>query len=103
MNCPFKTREVPRVLDANPCGETDFDRLTRMMLDEFSDVHKRLDGHEEPFDTFDQRFDHMDEQFAGVHAELQQLRDGLHDLSDGVGNMLGYRKEIDHTAPESPP
>ena len=73
MNCPIKTPEVPRVLDATPCGKADLNRLTRMMLDEFGDVHERLGGHEEPFDTFDQRFDHMDEQFAGVHAELELL------------------------------
>jgi transposase len=77
-------------------AETDFDRLTRVMLGEFSRVHERLDEHDVRFDAIDQRFDRIDAEVTRVHAELKQLRDELNDLSEQVGNMLGYRKEIDH-------
>jgi tetrahydromethanopterin S-methyltransferase subunit G len=77
-------------------AETDFDRLTRVMLGEFNRVHERLDEHDERFDAIDRRFDRMGEEFARIHAELKQLRTDVDDLSERVGNTTGYRKEIDH-------
>jgi tetrahydromethanopterin S-methyltransferase subunit G len=70
-------------------AETDFDRLTRVMLGEFSRVHER-------FDEYDGRFDRVDEDLRHIGAQLKELRTDLDDLSEKVENMLGYRKEIDH-------
>ena len=70
-------------------AETDFDRLTRVMLGEFSRVHVRFDEHHE-------RFDSINAELRNIRAELKSIRTDLDDLSEKVENMLGYRKEIDH-------
>jgi septal ring factor EnvC (AmiA/AmiB activator) len=77
------------VLHFADMAQTDFERLTRIILDEFGRVHERFDDH-------DDRFDHIDDKFANVRADLKQLRSELDDLSEKVDNILGYRKEIDH-------
>jgi len=84
-------------------AETDVERLTRLMLDEFKGVNERLDKHEERFDLIDQRFDAVDGRFDKVdselhssRAELALIRRDLHDLSERVDNVNGFRKEIDH-------
>lgn len=76
--------------------ETDFDRLTRVMLGEFKRVHDRLDEYDERFDNHDRRFDRIDEELRAIRAEIKSIRTDLDDLADRVENILGYRKEIDH-------
>jgi len=70
-------------------ADTDFDRLKRVMLGEFSRVHEQLDEH-------DERFDSVDAELRNIRAELKTIRSDLDDLSEKVENILGYRKEIDH-------
>ena len=70
-------------------AQTDLERLSRLMLNEFGRVHERLDKHDERFDAIDQRFDNID-------RELHSIRTELDDLSEKIENILGYRKEIDH-------
>jgi hypothetical protein len=67
----------------------DIERLSRLMLDEFGRVHERLDQH-------DARFDKIDAELQSMRTELKGLRLDLDSLAEKVGNMLGYRKEIDH-------
>jgi tetrahydromethanopterin S-methyltransferase subunit G len=83
-------------------AETDFDRLTRVMLGEFSRVHERLDEHDERFDAIDRRFerveghlvehdgrfDRIDENLRDITAELKQLRaDDLQQIVGADGNV----------------
>jgi septal ring factor EnvC (AmiA/AmiB activator) len=70
-------------------AQTDLERFTRLVLDEFKSVHARLDKH-------DERFDSIDAALANLRAELKDIRVELDELHEKVGNMLGYRKEIDH-------
>jgi archaellum component FlaC len=77
-------------------AETDFDRLTRVMLGEFNRVHGRLDDHDDRFDAIDRRFDRMDEELRAIRGEIKSIRSDLDDLTERVGNVIGYRKEIDH-------
>jgi hypothetical protein len=69
--------------------QTDLERFTRLMLDEFGRVHERLDRH-------DDRFDAIDAELRNIRSELKGTRLELDALHDKVENMLGYRKEIDH-------
>jgi DNA repair ATPase RecN len=84
-------------------AQTDLERFTRLMLDEFGRVHERLDRHDERFDAIDDRFDRIDrvladhdQRFDRIERELLSVRTELDALNDKVENMLGYRKEIDH-------
>ena len=70
-------------------AQTDVERLSRLMLDEFGRVHKR-------FDDQDDRFDRLDAELTNVRATLKQLRSELDDLREKVDNITGYRREIDH-------
>jgi chromosome segregation ATPase len=77
-------------------AQTDVERFTRLMLDEFGRVHERLDKHDERFDTIDQRFDNIERELHGLRAEVKSIRTELDDLREKVDNITGYRKEIDH-------
>jgi tetrahydromethanopterin S-methyltransferase subunit G len=63
-------------------AETDFDRLSRIMLDEFKRVHER--------------FDQIDENVASLSSEVSSIHRRLAALEDAVGNITGFAKEIDH-------
>src|SRR5262249_16202915 len=58
-------------------AHTEIERLSRLMLDEFKRVHKRLDEQQE-------RFDHIDDTLASARAELKQLRTELENLKEKV-------------------
>jgi chromosome segregation ATPase len=77
-------------------AETDFDRLTRVMLGEFKRVHERLGEQDARFDEHDQRFDRIDEVLHAIRSEIKSIRIDLDELAEKVDNILGYRKEIDH-------
>jgi archaellum component FlaC len=70
-------------------ADSDLERISRLMLDEFARVHDHLQQH-------DERFDNIDAELRNMRAELNGLRIELDDLREKVENMLGYRKEIDH-------
>ena len=69
--------------------QTDIERLSRLMLDEFKRVHERFDSH-------DDHFDNIDAELRSIRAELKGIRFDLDDLREKVENIVGYRKEIDH-------
>jgi predicted RNase H-like nuclease (RuvC/YqgF family) len=70
-------------------AQTDLERISRLMLDEFGRLHEHLEKH-------DERFDDIDAALRNMRAELKAIRIELDDLREKVDNMLGYRKEIDH-------
>jgi tetrahydromethanopterin S-methyltransferase subunit G len=69
--------------------ESDIDRLSRIILDEFKRVHERLDEH-------DRRFDDIDADLSNQRATLKAIHNGLDELDSEMVNITGYRKEIDH-------
>jgi chromosome segregation ATPase len=77
-------------------AQTDLERLSRLMLDEFKRVHVRFDDHDERFDTIDEHLARHEQQLGTIGRELHSIRTELDDLSEKVENILGYRKEIDH-------
>jgi uncharacterized coiled-coil DUF342 family protein len=77
-------------------AQTDLERISRLMLDEFGRIHERLDNYDDRFDQHDARFDNIDAELRNLRAELKGLRIELDDLREKAENMLGYRKEIDH-------
>ena len=89
----FEAREVQvlpsAMLYSSPMAQTDLERFTRIMLDEFGRVHDRLDRH-------DDRFDNIEAELRTIRAELKSIRSELDELREKLENMVGYRKEIDH-------
>jgi len=77
------------MLYCSPMNQTDIERLSRLMLDEFGRVHER-------FDTQDERFDDLARELHAIRAELKSIRTELDDLLEKVDNITGYRREIDH-------
>src|SRR5262245_29855008 len=84
-------------------AQTDVERLARLVLDEFTTVHVRLDKHDERFDRLDHRLDRMVLRFDAVESELHSIRtelglirNDLIDLAVRVDNVSGFREEIDH-------
>jgi tetrahydromethanopterin S-methyltransferase subunit G len=70
-------------------SESDFERLSRLMLDEFGRVHQRFDG-------MDNRFNEMDGHFSELRSEVVDIHRRLDTLEQTVTNTLGFAKEIDH-------
>jgi tetrahydromethanopterin S-methyltransferase subunit G len=70
-------------------AESDIDRLSWVILDEFKRVHERLDEH-------DGRFDDIDADLSSQRATLKAIHSELDELGSEVENITGYRKEIDH-------
>lgn len=70
-------------------ADTDIERLSRLMLDEFKRVHER-------FDTIDARFDKIESQVSNVETELRDIRKRLEALEEAAQNSAGFTKEIDH-------
>ena len=77
-------------------AQTDVERLSRLMLDEFKSVQERFDRQDDRFDKHDQRFDNIDRELHGIRAGIKSIRIDLDELTEKVDNILGYRKEIDH-------
>jgi hypothetical protein len=70
-------------------AQTDLERFTRLVLDEFKSVHAKLDKRDERFDAIDQRL-------GSIERELRSVRSDLDDLREKADNITGFRKEIDH-------
>lgn len=64
----------------------DIEKFSRIVLDEFSRVHERLDQISQ---TFDNRLLDLGSEIRSIHRELDAL-------TQAVGNMTGFSKEIDH-------
>ena len=60
----------------------DFERLSRLMLDEFKRVHER--------------FDEMTIEIGSIASEVADIHRRLDALEHAVGNVTGFSKEIDH-------
>ena len=52
--------------------QTDIERFTRLMLDEFGRVHEHLDKHDERFDRIDARLTNHDQRFDSIGRELHR-------------------------------
>ena len=63
------------VLYCTPMAQTELERFTRIMLDEFGRVHKRLDRH-------DDRFDNIESELRSIRAELKSIRNELDELTE---------------------
>ena len=64
---------IPDVLYCTPMAQTDLERFTRIMLDEFGRVHERLDRH-------DDRFDNFEAELRSIRSELKSIRNELDEL-----------------------
>ena len=62
------------VLYCMPMAQTDIERFTRLMLDEFGRVHERLDKHDERFDRIDALLTNHDRRFDNIDRELHSIR-----------------------------
>jgi predicted nucleic acid-binding Zn-ribbon protein len=69
--------------------DTDIERLSRLMLDEFKRVHER-------FEAIDTRFDTLDAKLSDIETELRDIRGRLEALEEAAQNTAGFTKEIDH-------
>ena len=69
--------------------ESNTDKLSRIMLNEFRRVHDRLDA-------LDQRHDVQLTQSRTIVSEVGQIHHRLDALLDAVNNASGFAKEIDH-------
>lgn len=65
----------------------DVERLSLLIVDEFSQMRER-------FDAVDQHFDALERQLAGVTSELIEIRRRLDALEEAAGNVAGFAKEI---------
>ena len=63
-------------------SESDFERLSRLLLDEFKRVNDRFDG--------------LDTQFVDLRDEVRTMRKHLDELEKASKNFAGFAKEIDH-------
>jgi archaellum component FlaC len=88
-----KSRDV---LYCTPMAQTDFERFTRLMLDEFGRVHERFDKHDERFDRIDAQLTSHHQRFDNIDHDLHSIRTELDVLQEKVDNITGYRKEINH-------
>jgi archaellum component FlaC len=77
-------------------AESDLERISRLMLDEFGRIHEHLEKHDERFDNIETQLSNMRADLNSIRAELKGIRTELDDLREKVENITGYRKEIDH-------
>ena len=70
-------------------AETEFEKLSRVMVGEFERVHER-------FDAIDQRFDQIETNFESLASEVVAIHRRLATLEEAVSNIAGFAKEIDH-------
>ena len=63
-------------------SESDLERLSRLILDEFKHVHDR--------------FDSFDAQLSDLRDEIRSIRKQLDDVEKASKNFVGFTKEIDH-------
>jgi archaellum component FlaC len=68
--------------------EKDFERFTRVVLDEFKRLHERLDA-------IDDRFGRVEPRRADIETELTAIIRRLNALEEAVGSNSGYIKEVD--------
>jgi DNA-binding FrmR family transcriptional regulator len=77
-------------------AETDFERFSRIILDEFKRVHERFDRVEGSFDGIGTRLVGIDQRLADVGHEITAIHQQLDTLEGLVQSQSGFAKEIDH-------
>jgi len=70
-------------------SEDDFERFTRIVLDEFKRVHQR-------FDTIDVQLGRFEYRITNIETELGEVWRPLDRLEAAAKNVSGFTKEIDH-------
>ena len=82
--------------------EPDFERLSRLVLDEFKRVHDRLDTVDDRFDAMgggldriETRLDQVDQRLSHIESELASINRRLDALDEQVASLKGFAKEID--------
>jgi DNA repair exonuclease SbcCD ATPase subunit len=84
-------------------AETDLEKFSRIVVDEFKRVHERFDQASERFDAIDARLEKrenqlesIDEHLTNIAGEITDIHRQLDALEDLVESQSGYAKEIDH-------
>jgi predicted nucleic acid-binding Zn-ribbon protein len=70
-------------------AETDLERFSRIVLDEFKRVHDRFERVEMRLDSIDQRLTNIEHEITAIHRRLEAL-------DEIIDSHSGYAKEIDH-------
>ncbi len=83
--------------------EKDFERFTRLVLDQFKrmderfdTIDDRFDGVETRLDSIDANFDKIEDRLTSIAHELADIRKRLETLEEAANNLSGFAKEIDH-------
>ena len=63
--------------------DTNFERISGIMLDEFHRVHERFDAIDGEFGTIDKRFSSLASEISSIHRRLDTLDEAL-------GNVSGF-------------
>jgi predicted nucleic acid-binding Zn-ribbon protein len=76
--------------------ETDLERLSRLVLEEFKGLHSEFERVHERFDAIDARFDALEGRVSNIETELREIRKRLEALEEAAKSSSGFAKEIDH-------
>ena len=76
--------------------EKEFERFTRIVLDEFRRVHERFDAMDERFVAVESRLDAIESRLSNIETELRDIHRRLDVLEEAARNYSGFTKEIDH-------
>jgi hypothetical protein len=76
--------------------ETDFERFSRIILDEFKRMHERFDRVEAGSDGIANRLAGIDQRLADLGQEITIIHRQLDALEGLVQSHSGFAKEIDH-------
>jgi tetrahydromethanopterin S-methyltransferase subunit G len=84
-------------------AESDLERFSRIVLDEFKRVHERFDQFDERLEAIDAQFQRsevrlnsIDERLTNIEHEIGDVHRRLDALGELVEGQSGYAKEIDH-------
>jgi hypothetical protein len=77
-------------------SETDFERFSRIILNEFKRVHERFDRAEAGSDGIANRLAGIDQRLADLGQEITAIHRQLDALEGLVQSQSGFAKEIDH-------
>lgn len=77
--------------------ETNFSikELETMMIDGFSQVHKRLDNHDEKFEQIDAKFEQIDARFEQIDARFEQTDDRFDRIDSAIYDIKADIRKIE--------
>ncbi len=64
--------------------------LETMMIDGFSQVHKRLDNHDEKFEQIDARFEQIDARFEQTDDRFDRIDSAIYDIKADIRKIEGH-------------